>query len=41
MCLVAMAVILAYVTSAPVYLMGNLKLTMAQFAQWFGINARL
>ena len=39
MCLVAMAVILAYVTSAPVYLMGNLKLTMAQFAQWFGINA--
>lgn len=39
MCLLAMAVILAYVTSAPVYLMDQLGLTMAQFAWWFGINA--
>lgn len=39
MCLMAMAVILAYVTSAPVYLMENLGLTMTQFTQWFGFNA--
>lgn len=39
MCLLAMAVILAYVTSAPVYLMEQLGLTMSQFTWWFGINA--
>jgi len=39
MCLLAMAVILAYVTSAPVYLMQHLNLTMAQFTAWFGVNA--
>eukprot|EP00481_Brizalina_sp_1-RS-2013_P001339 TRINITY_DN3330_c0_g1_i1.p1 TRINITY_DN3330_c0_g1~~TRINITY_DN3330_c0_g1_i1.p1 ORF type:complete len:106 (+),score=18.57 TRINITY_DN3330_c0_g1_i1:118-435(+) len=35
----AMAVILAYVTSAPVVLMENLGLTMNEFTFWFGINA--
>lgn len=39
MCLLAMAVILAYVTSAPVYLMQQLGLTMSQFTMWFGVNA--
>lgn len=39
LCLLAMAVILAYVTSAPVYLMQQLGLTMSQFTMWFGINA--
>lgn len=39
MCLLAMAVILAYVTSAPVYLMNQLGLNMTQFTWWFGINA--
>lgn len=39
MCLLAMAVILAYVTSAPVYLMQQLNLTMGQFTAWFGVNA--
>lgn len=39
LCLLAMAVILAYVTSAPVVLMEHLGLTMNQFTFWFGINA--
>lgn len=39
MCLLAMAVILAYVTSAPVYLMQTLGLSMSEFTYWFGINA--
>lgn len=39
MCLMAMSVIIAYVTSAPVYLMNSLGLTMGEFTQWFGINA--
>lgn len=39
LCLLAMAVILAYVTSAPVVLMTNLGLDMNQFTFWFGINA--
>jgi DHA1 family bicyclomycin/chloramphenicol resistance-like MFS transporter len=37
--MLAMAVILAYVTSAPVVLMENLGLTMNEFTMWFGINA--
>ncbi|MCG6282498.1 MFS transporter, partial [Vibrio diabolicus] len=39
LCLLAMAVILASVTSAPVVLMEHLGLTMNQFTFWFGINA--
>jgi len=39
LCMLAMAVILAYVTSAPVVLMENLGLTMNEFTMWFGINA--
>lgn len=39
MCMLAMAVILAYVTSAPSYLMGELGLNMSQFTYWFGVNA--
>lgn len=39
MCLMAMAVILAYVTSAPVYLMEGLGLTMSEFTKWFAFNA--
>ncbi|MGY3571130.1 multidrug effflux MFS transporter [Vibrio paucivorans] len=39
MCMLAMAVILAYVTSAPVVLMENLGLTMNEFTFWFGVNA--
>lgn len=41
LCLLAMAVILAYVTSAPVVLMEGLGLTMNQFTFWFGINAAI
>ncbi|WP_194439726.1 multidrug effflux MFS transporter [Vibrio fluminensis] len=41
LCMLAMAVILAYVTSAPVVLMGELGLDMNQFTFWFGINAAL
>ncbi|WP_290368696.1 multidrug effflux MFS transporter [Vibrio stylophorae] len=41
LCLLAMAVILAYVTSAPVVLMQNLGLDMQQFTFWFGLNAVL
>ena len=36
-----MAVILAYVTSAPVVLMENLGLTMKEFTFWFGVNAAI
>lgn len=39
LCMLAMAVILAYVTSAPVVLMDGLGLTMNEFTFWFGINA--
>ncbi|WP_428773973.1 multidrug effflux MFS transporter [Vibrio sp.] len=39
LCMLAMAVILAYVTSAPVVLMEQLGLTMNQFTFWFSINA--
>lgn len=39
LCMLAMAVILAYVTSAPVVLMEKLGLSMNQFTFWFGINA--
>lgn len=39
LCLMAMAVILAYVTSAPVVLMENLGMSMNEFTFWFGINA--
>ena len=39
LCLLAMAVILAYVTSAPVVLMENYGLTMNEFSMWFGVNA--
>lgn len=41
LCMLAMAVILAYVTSAPVWLMMKLGLNMNQFIVWFGINAIL
>lgn len=41
LCMLAMAVILGYVTSAPVVLMENLGLTMDQFTMWFGINAAI
>ncbi len=39
LCMLAMAVILAYVTSAPVVLMEKLGLSMNEFTLWFGINA--
>ncbi len=39
LCLLAMAVILAYVTSAPVVLMEGMGLSMNQFTFWFGVNA--
>ncbi|USD65255.1 multidrug effflux MFS transporter [Vibrio sp. SCSIO 43136] len=39
LCMLAMSVILAYVTSAPVVLMQNGGLTMNEFTYWFGINA--
>lgn len=41
LCMLAMAVILAYVTSAPVVLMEQLGLTMNEFTMWFGINAAI
>ncbi len=41
LCMLAMAVILAYVTSAPVVLMEQLGLDMNQFTFWFGINAAI
>ncbi|WP_139159074.1 multidrug effflux MFS transporter [Vibrio sonorensis] len=39
LCMMAMAVILAYVTSAPVVLMETMGLTMNEFTFWFAINA--
>ncbi|MCL9782861.1 multidrug effflux MFS transporter [Vibrio sp. S4M6] len=39
MCLLAMAAILAYVTSAPVVLIEQLGLTMKEFTLWFSFNA--
>lgn len=39
LCMLAMSVILAYVTTAPVLLMGTLGLTMEEFTTWFSINA--
>ncbi|WP_456296499.1 multidrug effflux MFS transporter [Vibrio sp. AK197] len=39
LCMFAMAVILAYVTSAPIVLMGQMGVSMNGFALWFGINA--
>ncbi|MBV7300446.1 multidrug effflux MFS transporter [Enterovibrio paralichthyis] len=39
LCLLAMSVILAYVTSVPVRLINGLGLSMEQFTYWFGINA--
>lgn len=41
LCMLAMAVILAYVTSAPVWLMMKLGQDMGQFTLWFGVNAAL
>ncbi|MCQ1060687.1 multidrug effflux MFS transporter [Photobacterium sp. DNB23_23_1] len=41
LCMLAMAVILAYVTSAPAWLMVELGQSMNQFTLWFGINAAL
>ncbi len=41
LCMLAMAVILAYVTSAPVWLMMELGLDMGQFTVWFAVNAVL
>lgn len=41
LCLLAMAVILAYVTNAPVVLMERMGLTMSEFTFWFGCNAVL
>ena len=41
LCMLAMAVILGYVTSAPVVLMENLGLSMNEFTFWFGINAAI
>ena len=41
LCMLSMAVILAYVTSAPVWLMSHLGADMNQFTLWFGINAAL
>jgi DHA1 family bicyclomycin/chloramphenicol resistance-like MFS transporter len=39
LCMLAMAVILAYVTSAPVLLMISQGLSMAEFTAWFSVNA--
>ncbi|MGL5038107.1 MAG: multidrug effflux MFS transporter [Aeromonas sp.] len=41
LCMLAMAVILAYVTAAPVQLMVKLGLTMSGFSYWFTANAAL
>ncbi len=39
LCMLSMAVILAYVTSAPIVLMQQMGVSMNEFAAWFGINA--
>ncbi len=39
LCLMAMSVILAYVTSAPSVLMTGMGLSMNEFTFWFGVNA--
>lgn len=39
LCMMAMAVILAYVTSAPSVLMDKIGLSMNDFTVWFGVNA--
>ncbi len=39
LCMLAMAVILAYVTSAPIVLIEQRGLTMNEFTLWFGLNA--
>lgn len=39
LCLLSMAVILAYVTSAPNVLMVDIGLSMNEFTFWFGLNA--
>lgn len=39
LCLVSMAVILAYVSAAPLVLMQQLGLSMNEFTHWFGLNA--
>ncbi|MBD1559632.1 multidrug effflux MFS transporter [Vibrio sp. S9_S30] len=39
LCMLGMAVILAYVTSAPVVLITNMGISMNAFTFWFGINA--
>ncbi len=39
LCLMAMAVIIAYVTSAPSVLMSGMGLSMNEFTFWFGVNA--
>ncbi|MFA0413248.1 multidrug effflux MFS transporter [Vibrio renipiscarius] len=41
LCMLAMAIILAYVTSAPVVLMAQLGLSMNDFTFWFGLNAAI
>ncbi|MCG7584103.1 multidrug effflux MFS transporter [Photobacterium sp. OFAV2-7] len=41
LCMLSMAVILAYVTSAPVWLMVEQGQSMGQFTMWFGVNAAL
>ena len=41
LCMLSMTVIMAYVTSAPVWLMMELGLDSNQFTIWFGINATL
>lgn len=41
LCLLAMSVILAYVTVAPVHLMSELGLSMSSFNYWFSANAAL
>ena len=41
LCMLSMAVILAYVTSAPAWLITHLGLNMSQFTFWFGLNAAL
>lgn len=41
LCLMAMAVLLAYVTSAPLVLITGMGLSMDEFSFWFGINATI